>query len=210
MYYAASGAWDCCPASRVSCLAMPVGCAGSNMVYRYSATGSVSATNSLFTLPWYVPHKIPSLAGYVLTCCSSSVYTGTANAPFSICNTLLVFENDRDANPKVGLGCGKGSKIWSYYRNPPAVATPGPSSSMNIPMLDENHCTDLNFQESSLLLHLHRLIVSLPLLPVLQSQPHQSSRSQMVLMVVRRGRVRAKHGSLVLSLGLSSASHSSA
>jgi hypothetical protein len=64
-----------------------------------------------------------------LTYYSSSIYTGTAQAPFSICNSFLMYENDRDTNPKVGLGCGKSSKVWNYYRTPPAIATPGPSSS---------------------------------------------------------------------------------
>jgi hypothetical protein len=54
MYYQTSGAWDCCPASKVSCEAMPVGCAGNNMVYRFAATGSSALSNSLRTYPWYV------------------------------------------------------------------------------------------------------------------------------------------------------------
>jgi hypothetical protein len=51
MYFATTGTWNCCSAG-ISCQTMPVGCAGSQLVYRISASGSATS-DRLTTYPWY-------------------------------------------------------------------------------------------------------------------------------------------------------------
>jgi hypothetical protein len=73
----------------------------------------------------------------MLTRHSGGGYTGTTGPyAFSICNTRLLYENDRDPSPKLGLGCGRSSKIWSFYRALPASAVTGSSSSTCFLSLD--------------------------------------------------------------------------
>lgn len=45
------------------------------------------------------------------------------NAALSICNTIYIFENSQDSDPKTNINCGDKSVNWSYYRDLPASAT---------------------------------------------------------------------------------------
>jgi LPXTG-motif cell wall-anchored protein len=116
-YYQASGQWGCCSTAKAGCLSnIAIGCANGNMIFRVTATGSTSLTNTLTTRP------------------CTSIWTAASDASFTACNTALMFENERDTNPKVNVVCGVQPQIWSYYRQQPAITTsaiisrPTPSS----------------------------------------------------------------------------------
>ncbi|KAH8709986.1 hypothetical protein GQ44DRAFT_763285 [Phaeosphaeriaceae sp. PMI808] len=104
-YYQAGGQWACCTTTRAGCLNMPINCVNGNMIYRATATGSTSLTNTLITRA------------------CTQIWTAASDASFSICNTAFMYENDRDSSPKANIICGVSSLNWSYYRNQPSSAT---------------------------------------------------------------------------------------
>ncbi|UPX11990.1 uncharacterized protein EKO05_0002568 [Ascochyta rabiei] len=86
---------QCCPATRPSCYAATA-CFGGSQIYTYPDRSSV--------------RTIACTANY-------------GNAKVSICNTIYIYENTQDSNPKTNINCGDSSVNWSYYRDIPASAT---------------------------------------------------------------------------------------
>jgi len=52
---------------------------------------------------------------------------------WTICNTILIYENFDDSSPLTDIVCGPSSQNWSYYRKIPATATEQPSSESTDP-----------------------------------------------------------------------------
>ncbi|KAH5142113.1 hypothetical protein HBH70_081440 [Parastagonospora nodorum] len=110
-YYQDASRWGCCATTRSDCGAnLAVGCVNGNMIYRATASGSESLSNSLITL----------------VC--TSIWTASTDRSFSLCNTAYMFENERDSNSKVNIVCGVSSLDWTYYRTAPVAATETTSS----------------------------------------------------------------------------------
>jgi hypothetical protein len=47
-----------------------------------------------------------------------------SDAIYSVCNTILIFENTLDSNPKTNINCGNKNVRWSYYRSVDTAAAP--------------------------------------------------------------------------------------
>ncbi|KAH7382536.1 hypothetical protein DE146DRAFT_636700 [Phaeosphaeria sp. MPI-PUGE-AT-0046c] len=115
-YYQGGGQWACCTTTKAGCQNLPVSCFNGDLIYRATASsGSGLISNSFITRP-----------------CAST------DRSFSLCNSALMFENDRDSSPKVNIVCGVSSANWSYYRQAPSAATAisskaGPTSIAAIP-----------------------------------------------------------------------------
>jgi hypothetical protein len=45
------------------------------------------------------------------------------NTLYSVCNTISIFQNLDDTDPRININCGNSELDWSYYRNLPATAT---------------------------------------------------------------------------------------
>ncbi|KAF9690619.1 hypothetical protein EKO04_011383 [Ascochyta lentis] len=86
---------QCCPATRPSCYAATA-CFGGSQIYTYPDRSSV--------------RTIACTENY-------------GNAAVSICNTIYIYENSQDSDPKTNINCGDSSVNWSYYRDVPASAT---------------------------------------------------------------------------------------
>ncbi|KAF2824340.1 hypothetical protein CC86DRAFT_54317 [Ophiobolus disseminans] len=117
-YYQAGGQWGCCSTGAAGCR-IAIGCFNGNMIFQASSTARANSTG-----------VAPAAVSYSLvTHHCSSMYTASEDKSITLCNTAYMFENERDADPKVNIVCGMSSIIWSYYRQRPGVATSAPSSS---------------------------------------------------------------------------------
>ncbi|KAF1913315.1 hypothetical protein BDU57DRAFT_351297 [Ampelomyces quisqualis] len=101
-YYQADGQWACCATTKAGCTNLAVGCQDGNMLYRNTASGSLSG----------------SLSSRACT----AIWTASTDRSFSLCNTAFMFENEGDSNPKVNIVCGVSALNWSYYRQAPQRA----------------------------------------------------------------------------------------
>ncbi|KAJ4991221.1 hypothetical protein SVAN01_03349 [Stagonosporopsis vannaccii] len=86
---------QCCPATLAHCYAATA-CVQGSQIYEY-----------------------PDISSKTTIACTEN-YNNTA---FSICNTVFIFENLQDSNPRTNINCGDSSAQWSYYRDIPASAT---------------------------------------------------------------------------------------
>ncbi|KAF1930524.1 uncharacterized protein M421DRAFT_376078 [Didymella exigua CBS 183.55] len=91
---------QCCPETETHCYA-PTACVGGSQIYTYPDSSSV--------------RTIACTENY-------------QNAAISICNTIFIFENTHDSNPRTNINCGDSSANWSYYRDVPLEATATTSS----------------------------------------------------------------------------------
>lgn len=101
-YYQADGQWACCATTKAGCSNLAIGCQNGNMLYRNTASGSLSG----------------SLSSRACT----NIWTASTDRSFSLCNTAFMFENEGDSNPKVNIVCGVSALNWSYYRQAPQRA----------------------------------------------------------------------------------------
>ncbi|KAF3035272.1 hypothetical protein E8E11_004016 [Didymella keratinophila] len=103
---------QCCPATVAHCYAATA-CVGGSQIYTY-----------------------PDLSPSVSTIACTANYN---NAALSICNTIFIYENTKDSNPRTNINCGDSSANWSYYRDIPPEATattsslPGATTSAPVP-----------------------------------------------------------------------------
>lgn len=123
-YFQTSSYWQCCYTSENGCAATEIatGCISGNLIFPPTGTGA-SATPE--TWPWYVS-ILRIIYSDKLTTSSTSAYTDSIYRSNTICNTVFMFENERDSNPRTNVNCGISSLNWSYYRNRPAEATSSP------------------------------------------------------------------------------------
>ncbi|KAF3039699.1 hypothetical protein E8E12_003132 [Didymella heteroderae] len=92
---------QCCPATLAHCYA-PTACVGGSQIYTY-----------------------PDLSPSVSTIACTDNYN---NPALSVCNTIFIFENTQDSNPRTNINCGDSSAGWSYYRDIPPESTTTTSS----------------------------------------------------------------------------------
>ncbi|KAH7359557.1 hypothetical protein BKA66DRAFT_230658 [Pyrenochaeta sp. MPI-SDFR-AT-0127] len=103
-YYQTSDFWRCCATTANGCARgdIPIGCISGSLIY--PATGS-SLSSSLVTWP------------------CTSIFTELTDRSFTICNTVFMYENERDSDPLTNVNCGVSSLNWSYYRVQPSPTT---------------------------------------------------------------------------------------
>ncbi|KAF1843321.1 uncharacterized protein K460DRAFT_368220 [Cucurbitaria berberidis CBS 394.84] len=101
-YYQNADYWRCCATTLNGCAAtrIPIGCISGGLIY--PAPTGVSQSASLVTRP------------------CTEVFA--SDKSFSICNTLFMYENERDSDPLTNINCGISSKNWSYFRVQPSAA----------------------------------------------------------------------------------------
>ncbi|KAJ8108212.1 hypothetical protein OPT61_g8333 [Boeremia exigua] len=86
---------QCCPETLTHCYA-PTACVGGSQIYTY-----------------------PDITSVRTIACTENYN----NAALSICNTIFIYENSLDSNPRTNINCGDTRANWSYYRDIPASAT---------------------------------------------------------------------------------------
>lgn len=148
-YYQTGEHWRCCATTADGCAQtdIPIGCISGSLIY--PVTGS-SLSSSLVTWPWCVGKNIFLDVVIILTCPSTSIFTDPEDQSFTICNTVFMYENERDSSPLTNVNCGVSSVNWSYYRVAPAAATEVTTSISMLPNLLYDH--------GSLVLTVHRRI----------------------------------------------------
>ena len=118
-YYETASQWGCCTTASDGCAStdIPIGCISGSLIYPYSGT---ELSDSVITWPWYAAAVKSGLKKANIN--STSVYTAAEDSMSTVCNTIMMFENDRDNSPLTNVNCGTASDRWSYYREKPAAA----------------------------------------------------------------------------------------
>ena len=95
--YQSGDNWRCCSTTANGCSG-PVGCISGSLIYDMGTTGTNTGQS---------------------TYACSAVYTGSAEAQYSLCNTGFLFQNTADSDPQTNVFCGISANNWSYYRQKP-------------------------------------------------------------------------------------------
>lgn len=88
------------------------------MTHCYAATACVGGSQI---------YTYPDLSSKTTIACTDNYN----NAALSICNTIFIYENTLDSNPRTNINCGDSKANWSYYRDLPASATEQAGSSIS-------------------------------------------------------------------------------
>ncbi|KAF2621541.1 hypothetical protein BU25DRAFT_237116 [Macroventuria anomochaeta] len=98
---------QCCPETLAHCYA-PTACVRGSQIYTY-----------------------PDISSVRTIACTENYN----NAALSICNTIFIYENSQDSNPRTNINCGDSSANWSYYRDIPTTEEVNTSPATSIPQL---------------------------------------------------------------------------